>query len=53
MNERPERNPMAFYKVAERAMKEKYSPEKVEEEEKQNSSLYGLMPDPTPPKRPK
>ena len=52
MNQRPQRNPRAFHEAMERAIKEKYSPEKVEEEEKQNSSLYGLIPDRTPPKRP-
>jgi hypothetical protein len=52
MNQRPEMNPMAFYEAVKRAM-EKYSSEKVEEEEKQNSSLYGLIPGPTPLNRPK
>jgi len=53
MNQRPERNPRAMQEAMERAIKEKYSPEKVEEEEKQNSSLYSLISDRTPPKRPK
>jgi hypothetical protein len=53
MKQRPERNPRALHEAMERAIKEKYSPEKVEEEEKQNSSLYSLISDRTPPKRPK
>lgn len=47
MNQRPERNPRALQEAMARAIKEKYSPEKVEEEEKQDSSLYGLISDRT------
>ena len=53
MNQRPQRNPRAMQEAMEKAIKETYSPEKVEEEEKQDSSLYSLIPDRTPPKRPK
>jgi len=51
MNHRPERNTRALQEAMERAIKEKYSPEKVEEEEKQSSSLYGQIPDRLPPER--
>lgn len=53
MNQRQERNPRAFHEAMEKAIKEKYSPENVEEEEKQNSSLYSQISYITPPKRPK